>query len=71
MITRAFAVTDENGNRTIYSEVLENSSSKLANIKNRLLEINSLLRKRINESDLREKLSNEKKELIKTLNEIQ
>ena len=71
MITRAFIGTDENGNKAIYSEVLEKESSKFANIRNRLLEIDCFLRKKISESSLREKLSKEKKELLQSLKKIQ
>ncbi len=71
MITRAFIGTDENGNKAIYSEVLEKESSKFANIRNRLLEIDCFLRKKISESSLREKLSKEKKELLQALRKIQ
>ncbi len=71
MITRAFIGTDENGNKAIYSEVLEKESSKFANIRNRLLEIDCFLRKKISESSLREKLSKEKKELLQVLRKIQ
>lgn len=71
MITRAFIGTDENGNKAIYSEVLEKESSKFANIRNRLFEIDCFLRRKISESSLREKLSKEKKELLQALRKIQ
>ena len=71
MITRAFAGTDKNGNKVIYSEVIEKESSKFANIRNRLFEIDCFLRRKISESSLREKLSKEKKELLQVLRKIQ